>query len=281
MLGLFEFMNTLIDLCNNYKNYLEVESSVHFDTFCNRLQSNPESAHGEAVVFSYLNSNKLKVKNFEDPAKGGPDFICEGYSKQFVVEVTSLDSNAVVFHSGIPNRIPDGVEAYPFNAINHLLKRKATEKATQVSDLNIPRVLAITIEHVHSGLLFTTDMIQNLMTGDTIISVSLNDPDVKSKETTNLNNSVFFKFSKEDGKIVSCRRSISAIITLEIFNNECRVLGVLHPDPAVKFSPGFLPTTPFLKLVEWPIKENKVFTEWVIHDPESTTFYYTYMYKGG
>lgn len=279
MLGLFEFMNTLNDLCINYKKYLEAEASFHYDAFCNRLQSNPESAHGEAVVFSYLNSNRFKVKNFEDPAKGGPDFICEGYSRQFIVEVTSLDSNAVENHSGIPNRIPDGIEAHSFNAINHLLKRKATEKTTQVAGLELPRVLAITIEHVHSGVLFTTDMIQNLMTGDTKISVPLNDPDAISKETTSLDNSVFFKFSKEDGKIVPCRQSISAIITLEIFNNECRVLGMLHPDPAVKFSPGFLPTTPFLKLVEWPIKENKIFTEWIIYDPESTNFYYTYIYK--
>jgi len=50
-------MKTINDLCIEYKNYLETEASFHYDAFCNRLQSNPESAHGEVVVFSYLNSN--------------------------------------------------------------------------------------------------------------------------------------------------------------------------------------------------------------------------------
>jgi len=270
-------MNIINDLCDNFKEYLKAQASSHYDAFCNRLQSKPESAHGEAVVFSYLNSNRLKVKNFEDPARGGPDFICEGYSQQFVVEATSLDSNAVSNHSGIPNRIPEGIEAHSFKAINHLLKRKATEKAPQVAGLELPRVLAITIEHAHSSVLFTTAMIHNLMTGNTKISVPLNNPDAISKETTSLENSVFFKFS--EGKIVPCRQSISAIITLEIFDNECRVLGMLHPDPAIKFTPGFLPTTPFLKLMEWPIKENKIFTEWITYNPESARYYYTYEYN--
>ncbi len=92
------------------------------------MKNNVESARAEAVIFSMLRSNKLKVENYEDPSHGGPGFICKSNSHSFLVEVSCLEVDSVAKNSGIPNEIPKESVASTYNLITNLLRTKASSK---------------------------------------------------------------------------------------------------------------------------------------------------------
>jgi len=60
----------------------------------------------------------------------------------------------------------------------------------------------------------------------------------------------------------------------QIYNQECRIVGLLHPDPARPFSIDYFTSIPFIRLRDWPPIENKLNTEWVIANPSAAQFYH-------
>lgn len=58
----------------SYKVFLEVKYPTHYQSYCNRLRSDPEAARAEAITFSLLRSIFDEVKLSEDIGKGGADF---------------------------------------------------------------------------------------------------------------------------------------------------------------------------------------------------------------
>ncbi len=266
-------MSKLSKLYEEYKDHLESTSPEHYSGFVKLERNRLQSARAEAVTYFFLRSNNLRVENFEDPGKGGVDFVCRGNSAEFLVEVTTLDSESISTHSGVKNEIPKEIEASGYEMINNLIFRKAINKTKQLSGLPFPRVLAIATEHVHSSILFGTYTAELLLTGDVKIQVSVGEENSEAKQVTDLKTSVFFRFD-EAGKIELSRQSISAILLIRIYDDECNVLGVLNPEPVVQLDIGLLPQVPFLRINPWPLVQNRIYTEWVVSNPESLRFYY-------
>jgi len=265
-------MFSIAKILENYKLHLKSESTDRFKMFCVLAKSNPESARAEAVVFSMLNSNRLQVENHEDVSSGGPDFICRSNENNFLVEVSCLDTNSVAKESNIPNDISTQAGASTYNAITRLLRRKSSSKARQLSNQPLPRILAITTEHSAGDILLDGLAAERLLASDPKISVHLAQSNPITELTTDLKESVFFRFS-QDGKVESCRESISALLLVSIAKNSCTVLGVLNPEPAIKFDIELLPSIPFIRISPWPIEENRIHTEWVVNSPEPKKFF--------
>ncbi len=116
---------------------------------------------------------------------------------------------------------------------------------------------------------------ESLLVSDQKIVVTINQPNPDSELVTDLRESVFFRFSA-NGTIEPCRQSISAILLVQIFDDECRVVGILNPMPSVEFAISLLPSMPFVRVNPWPIQQNRIFTEWTIHNPGPKRFYYTF-----
>ena len=75
----------------------------------------------------------------------------------------------------------------------------------------MPRILAITSEHVAADVLLGPHGAEALLTSDTKIEVSIDKSIDKVEEATDLKDSVFFRF--KNGVIEPCKQSISGILS--------------------------------------------------------------------
>jgi hypothetical protein len=125
------------EIVESYKTFLMVKFSSHYTLFCNRLHNKPESAKAEAVLFSLLRSVVDDVAVAEDDISGGADFLCSKDEAKFIVEVTSLEGEAVAAQSGWPNGVPEDGTAGSFGLITHMLRTRASGKAPQ-RDMRCP-----------------------------------------------------------------------------------------------------------------------------------------------
>ena len=192
---------TIDDLVHNYKNFLSNNYPAHIKKhFCNRFASHPAGAKAEAVTFYFLRSNVDDVLIEEDSVGGGADFRCKIQKSEFVVEVTSLDAEAVAKASGLPNDIPEEtVVSRSHKWITPLLRRNASDKTPQVSEYCCPTILVMTSDHVDAmNLLSSKIAAEFLLTSDTCISIPplLDTPRPDLGLETDLADSVFFREKK-------------------------------------------------------------------------------------
>ena len=85
----------LKDIIDSYSLYLEVRHPEHLIRFLRLKDVNRAGAVAEAVVFSWLRSDRLQALVSEDPSKGGPDFMYRGRQGYFLAEATVLDASPV------------------------------------------------------------------------------------------------------------------------------------------------------------------------------------------
>ena len=258
------------ELVDNYKYFLDVNYPNHVKPFSARLRNQPASARAEAVVYSFFEANHVDVQVEEDIGKGGVDFRCKTDKAEFVAEVTCLDAEFVASESGIPNELSDTGSGYHYSMITHLLRQKASAKADQMSGYCCSRLLAITCEHNDVGLL---DMraAEFLLASEPKIAIPSNhgeDIDL----VTDLEHSAFFRV--KNGKLESCRQSISAILLFSISVVNAFVVGILHPDPAYKFPIELLPSVPFLRLKKWPPENDRIEIESIDDKWKPNRFWY-------
>jgi len=253
------------DIIDSYKVFLEIKYPPHHQIYCRRLKENIEAAKAEAVMFSLLRNTTDQIALAENVSTGGVDFRCVSNKNQFIVEVTCLEAESVAIQSSWPNEIADGKTGW-FGMLTHMLRTKASSKASQLAGYAMPRVLAITSEHVAADILLGPHGAEALLTSDTKVEVPIGKPLDKTGLATDLKDSVFFRFGKE-GQIEPWRKSISAILLVTILADRSLVVGVLHPEPAYQFPITLLPCVPFFRLREWPPKNHALETEWVIAKP--------------
>ncbi|OPY65708.1 MAG: hypothetical protein A4E57_03072 [Syntrophorhabdaceae bacterium PtaU1.Bin034] len=265
----------LVATVESYKKFLSVKYPSHYELFCNRLDSKPESARAEAVTFSLLRSLFEDVAIAEDVMTGGADFLCETESGKIIVEVTCAEGEAVAAQSGWPNGVPEDGSGGSFGLITHMLRTKASEKAPQLSGYKMPRVLAITCEHIAADILLGPLGAEMFFTSDIKITVPIatGEPvDEKTHLTTDLKDSVFFRF--RNGIVEPCRQSISAILLVSIFADKSLIVGILHPHPQHVLPISLLPSVPFLQITKWSPENYVIEAEWVIHSPKPAAFYH-------
>jgi hypothetical protein len=258
---------SMAELLKGYAQYLEVKYPAHFGNFKKRIVSADFSCRAEAAIFSVLRSRFDKVIIAEDVKDGGADFLCEHEGTSVLVEVTALDSGGVERVSGLQNVVSTDGKASSFHLITAQLRYKAVEKASQMANHNGPRLLVICSEHIDSSLLMGITGAEFLMTSDQRISFPIGAPESLGSIETDLKDSVFFRLNADEGKLESCRRSISAIALCCLDGAGYSMVGLLHPDPVVPWPLGIIPHVPFVKLAKWPPQDNKLQIEWVINDP--------------
>ena len=265
-------MVSIHEVIESYKVFLEVKYPKHSLSYCTRLKNNPESAKAEAITFSILRSNFDDVKLAEDISTGGADFFCSSNDVKFIIEVTCLEAESVATQSGWKNKVPPNGNAFSFGMITHMLRTKASAKVPQLSGHSIPRILIITSEHMGADFLLGPRGAETLLTSNIKIEVPIGKPINKVGLSTDLKDSVFFRF--KDGSLESCRRSISAILLISIFTDKSLIYGILHPDPQYVFPIMLLPSVPFLRMKKWPPENNNIEIEWVINKPKAEKFYH-------
>lgn len=262
-------MNVTDEVINSYKEFLEIKYPQLYVIYCRRLRDSLEAAKSEAIMFSLLRNEVDQVKVCEDPSTGGVDFVCISNANKFVVEVTCLEPESVATQSGAPNEIVDGNVVW-FRMITHMLRTKVSSKASQLSGYAMPRLLAITSDHVLADTLLGTRGAEALLTSDTKIEVPIDKPIDNVGVATDLKDSVFFRFNGKN--IEPCKMSVSAILLVAIHADKSLIVGISHPEPKYPFPISLLPSVPFLRLKEWPPKDNHLETEWIVSKPTPGDF---------
>jgi len=256
----------------SYKTFLKAKYPTLYSAYCSRLTSNSEGARGEAILFSLLRSHFDEVRIEEDPSAGGADFRVASGEFEFITEVSCLQSESVASQSGMKNEVEDGTVRC-FRMITHKLRTKVSNKAAQVSRYPVPRVVAITCEHIVSDFLLGPLGAERLMSSEAKIAVPIGDePPDNIRSVTDLKDSVFFRFN--NGAVEPCRQSVSAVLLVSIFPDKSLIVGLLHPDPQYPFQISVLPSVPFLRLKKWPPKNKTIEMEWVISRPRAAKFYH-------
>lgn len=262
------------DVTESFKIYLEVINPKYLEIFIKREKNNKDAAMFEAIIFSIFREYyNYEIKINENPSSGGVDFLCDTKNMKFAVEATTISVKSVENHSGLKNEIEDN-RVTSFSFITEKLKSVISGKVSQLSDHEIPRILAIGSTHFDSNVLLGTRAAEKLLVPDSI-SVPLangkNNVQKKSFLSTDLETSIFFKF--ENGKIIPCRQGISAILLVDVKYDYLNIVGLLHPEPLYCFDYNILSDVHFLTVKDWPIKEGKIKLLWIISNPEVSKKY--------
>ena len=270
---------TIYDLLDEYKCFLETYHSERCKSFHELCCAEPEAARAEAVVFSFFQWNGYDIRVEESSSEGGVDFRGREGNTEFVVEVTSILQDTFTGYSGVPeNPWASGRGFHVCNYdIAHLIRSEVSGKAEQMSGYHCPRILIIACEHVE----FST----YLKKGEDVgfgAEMFLTSPQVLGlpnlDDVTYLDDSLFFRF--QNGKIVFCRESISAVLLFYISKYHSEATGLLHPKPAYNFLIEFLPSVPFVEVLvpeieDYPVGNyDRIRTRWLPDNLPDGAFIY-------
>jgi hypothetical protein len=112
-----------------------------------------------------------------------------------------------------------------------------------------------------------------VLTGTTAFQVRIGDVEAKPEVVASLKNSVFFRAARDRPEIEPARRSISAILLLQIDPDGGAIIGILHPEPAQPLDPNTFARIHFVRLREWPIQAGGRFgVEWIGPAPSPTSY---------
>jgi hypothetical protein len=260
--------DTVDEVVDYYYRFLarNRDLNAYLEQFKKRLNGDPKAAQAEAIAFSWLRAENQQPKPFEDTSTGGPDFECiSPNSDQFLVEVTSLDSEVVSKRSGLPLSI-SGPGGQAYGLITESLFSEVKNKARQLGQFALPGVLAITSDHFFAGMLLDRLAAEYLMTSAPQINVPLGGGPTYT--TTDLKHSAFYQRLKvldaSGAPIIQPRRqSVSAVLLIAVYPHEVQMVGVLHPEATHPFNPAWLPKVPFLKSKGLFLPDRPITTEWI------------------
>lgn len=264
-----------------YKEYLERKRGWQgLRRFELLYESNHEAGVSEALVFNWLCATDRKPELHEDPGTGGADFICSPDSyNQFIVEVTCLGSEALTKSSGF-SATPSQFSSP--RTPTKMLRQRVSDKADQMSGHGMPQVLAVVSLHNGAPVLLNPEEATTFFVSDFSLTIPIGTGAGEPYHSTDLKNSLFFRFDPNDSsKVVPCRRSVSAVLLIPVSGDRISVTGVLHPEPIHPLPVELIPRVPFLRLSEWPIKNGEMYLEWVVGAPYAASFsiYASYQMK--
>lgn len=259
---------TVADIVEAYSVLLESCYPNHYKPFRDRLENDRHAAQAEAVVFSWLRSQQMVPEGNDEPGVGGPDYLCLPDSAEpFLIEVASLNKDAVERRSGWPDELTERADS--FSMITPNLWSKTKRKAPQLGGHEVARVLAICLSHIGSEALLGNLAVEWSMTSEPRISVPVLAPASAARQVTDLRNAAFLAI--RDGAVVPVRQSISAMLLIAIQGEHLEALGMLHPEPAAVFDYRTFREVPFLRF-EWPLRNDVLRTEWVVASPLRSRF---------
>lgn len=267
-----EWVKPIKDVLSAYRDFLSRKyGDKTLKRFNHLYESKEEAALSEAIIFNWLYGEKRNPELKEDRSTGGADFICNPDSRnQFIVEVTCLGREALAEATGC--HMHPGQPMW-YTLPTRMLWQRVNDKAKQLANYPMPRVLAITSLHDSGYLLLNPEEANNFLLSDWAFTFPLGGGSDDTYLSTDLKKAIFFKL--EDGnppKVVPRRKSVSAVLLVPMSGDRLNVTGVLHPEPTYPLNIHLIPKVPFLRIKDWPIQTGEIFTEWVISEPYAASF---------
>lgn len=267
------------EVVESFAEYIRAESPKNLKSFLDRTRADPEAAMAEAMVFGMLQQLQLKPTIADEPGIGGADFLCQyrpiwfsdSASWRLIVEATTLEPTAVERNSGWRNEVPDKITGGPFSMITERITARASDKIRQLSQYQMPRVLAIVSSHIGADTLLSSSLAaESVLVSNRQISQPLGGGD--ASVVTDLRASAFLKGDPATGEIKAQRPTISAVLLTSVAGDQSSVLGILHPEPRYPLDISAFPEIPFVHIKRWPIENGRIEIEWIVGQPTGRRF---------
>jgi hypothetical protein len=240
-----------------YRKWLEWHNASACERFLQRIGSTQESwvegALGEALAWNWLQPRSSDIRWNEDEGEGGVDFLCVSDGRTYYVEVATLTTEVITKETGL-TELP-GAGAQSYRAATRAVMRKVISKAEQAGGLDKPYLLFIPIVHFQaSAITLSTRHLEQILVGSTGVGGAF-DPAVGAVvgdlySMAMLDCPCFFR----PGTLEPIRRHMSAVLVggFGLVPPDCKVGGVLHPDPLRPFDRACLPDGCLGRLDPWP-----------------------------
>lgn len=195
------------EVIDSFVKYISKESPKNLKSFQDRRLADPEAAMAEAMVFGILQQLQLSPTIADEPGVGGGDFLCQYRPIRFtdsgaqpvMVEATTLEPTAVERNSGWKNEVPEEITGGPFSMITERITARASGKIKQLSQHQMPRVLAVVSSHIGADALLSSALAaESVLVSDGKISQPLGGG--TASWITDLKASAFLKGDPATGK---------------------------------------------------------------------------------
>ena len=259
---------SVTDLLASHVRWLKTTAPKLVTPFSSQTRSHREAAILEAAARWFLDEHLGYDVTPIPPtdARRMPDFECRtGLSSglSLVVECTHMDKDSVAETTGIPHSTPSWSGMLGF--LTSRLQSEAKCKAAQLGDHPCARVLVIGTDHDAGFLMVDADAARRMIVGDFRTKVSMGGDSFRAEALTDATESLFLSLT--DGQLTPARRSISAVLLVEMNQGGISIIGALHPDPAVPLDPDLLPGIPLCHLRCWPPRDGEFEVEFVVGRP--------------
>ena len=264
----------LDDIVSWYSEHLRDKHPKNATRFEADRKRDYETAVAEAITFHVLKYLRAHPKVNEEVGIGGADFICwaslnpfanRTSQNEFVVEATSINQEAVTRRSKIPTEIT-GLGGGAIGLLTPNFWHKASKKCEQLKRHPMPRVLSIVSSHIGASVLINSATALWAFTSGEFFIHEIGKDKADNTRYADLENSLFLE-QTSDGKIVSRRKEISAILLIAVDGAASTVFGILHPEPEYPFNIEFMPNVPFLHVANWPVPDNHLRFLWAVAQP--------------
>lgn len=249
-----------------YRRYLEEEATDHADKWERLLRHSPEPAICEAVTRDFLANRGIDVAIHEDPAQGGPDFVCASLDAEFHVEVTCVTIDKVTSVSNLSDE-PQGPCHY--RLLTEAFRGELSGKTRQCSQLGGPCLVSLCTLHRQGGVkCFSERAAEDLLTGTPKITMGYDAETGQGVgnlyESTSLQDSAFIRFEKDSaGTVEFARNPISGVLLCAFGYANKEGVGIIHPNPNHVFDRHLLPNIKFARLTDDSLETGELTVEWI------------------
>ena len=230
-------VQTCSRLIDGHRDWLSSFDDHYLRKWDDRFAADPQAAICEAEVRQLLSDHTVRVHLNEDPACGGPDFLCTKNDTHFYVEVAAASMAAVRDSTGLDTVLSD--RGCPFDLLTRKIRAAVRGKTAQLQECEWPAILAISTLHQEASQRHVINWsIEDSLTGSPSI--------VSNGDATDLRDAVFLRGTPEGIEYMA--RPISAILVCGFGTQPAVVAGMLHPAPVRPFERELLSNIPFCRL---------------------------------
>jgi hypothetical protein len=251
--------NDLLDSAmDEHAQWLQATDAARAERFQSLRQSHREGAAAEALVAACFRSWVNTVEPSEDPASGGPDYLCTQKGQRFYVEVTTLATAAVEKASLIPD--DPHWKGGTVGSISRIVRSSISDKVRQCSNRDAPVLVALGVHH--SWISMGVDgLAREILISDEAywpaVSAQSPIPTGPGDFVTHLSNALFM--AVDANGVTPKRQPVSAVLVFGLGVKPPQVVGVVNSGASRPFDVCLLPQVAFAEAV---VADGRVGIRW-------------------
>ena len=254
---------TQLEALTEFLTVLEELGVDHASAFRRGAAQRTPGAIAEALTWQMLRQLGCEVARYEVPGRGGPDFVARVGCIEMLVESTSVDDETLNAITGLDPRLVGRMQ-FPGSS-TPAFRNRIQAKVPQIGRTRFPGPrLVVVAYHGGNGAHDPSHLASEIIAEADRVHVAIGGGPGSIRMVTDLDASAWYQLAETEPGFETARRSISAVLLMEIRNDHVWLAGSLNPHALHPLDPSCLPVVPWTKIVNNPIEERaiEVVTQW-------------------